>query len=119
MQKPHLIWRILLILALIGFASIEKNPIVKFEAKFGFSPSPIERIFGIKSLFSGMTEGVHQFVRMNIIASLEANVFAPFVIPLALYYCLTWNIPKIDNKKKEVIFFSGFIVLSIIVNIVN
>jgi hypothetical protein len=118
-QKPRLLWRFLLILMLAGFASMENNPVVKLEAMLGLSPSPIERLFGIKSLFSGMTEGVHQFVRMNLKLSIMSNLFAPFVMPIAIYCVLTWKIPKIDTRKKEYIFFAIFIGLSVVINIVN
>jgi hypothetical protein len=118
-QKPHFLWRLLFIIAIVGFASIKNNPVVRLEAILGLSPPPIERFFGVKSLFSGMTEGVHQFVRMNIEFSVKANVFAPLAIPIAIYSILTWTFPKVDSKQKEYVFFSIFIVLSTIVNIVN
>ena len=118
-NKPHVLVRFLPILSLIGFAFIENNPLVRLEAILGLSPSPIERFFKVKSLFSGMTEGVHQFVRLNIEASAKSNIFAPIVIPLLVFGISTWNIPKVDTKKKEYIFFLIFIGLSVIVNIVN
>ncbi len=118
-QKPHLMWRLLLVFGLVGFALIENNPIVKIEAFIGLSPSPIERILGVKSLFSGMTAGVHHFVKLNLISSVKANVFAPLVIPIVIYYLLSWNVPKIDSREKEIIFFSVFVGLSVIVNIAN
>jgi len=118
-KKPSFLWRFFLIIAIAGFTSIDNNPLVKLEAELGLSPSPIERILGVKSLFSGMTEGVYQFIHMNIKASIQANIFAPLVIPLVFYGILTWNIPKVDTKKKEYAFFSVFILLSIIVNVVN
>jgi hypothetical protein len=118
-KKPPFIWRLFLIVAIAGFASIDNNPLVKLEAELGLSPSPIERIFSVKSLFSGMTEGVFQFIHMNIGASIQANIFAPLVIPLVSYSILAWRIPKVDTKKKEYVFFSGFVFLSMIVNIVN
>ncbi len=118
-QKPHLLLRFLLLLILASFASMENNPVVKLEAILGFCPSPIERLFGIKSLFSGMTEGVHQFVRMDIKSSIRSNVFAPFVMPIVIYGVLTWKIPKIDTRNKEYIFFTIFIGLSVVINIVN
>ncbi|KAF3984374.1 MAG: DUF2752 domain-containing protein [Methylococcales symbiont of Hymedesmia sp. n. MRB-2018] len=119
LKKPNLIWRVLLIFLLVAFALIENNPIVKLEAKLGLSPSLIERTIGVKSFFSGMTEGVHQFAHLNIQSSFKANVFAPFIIPLIIFYILTWNFPKIDSRKKEYVFFTVFICLSVVVNIVN
>lgn len=118
-RKPHLIIRAFIVLGFGLLASIDHNPIVRFEAIIGLSPPPIERFFGLKSFFSGMTEGVHQFVRLDFINSLKANIFAPSVIPILTYCILTWNFPKIDTRRKEIIFFFGFVVLSIIVNLVN
>ena len=118
-KKPSYIWRFLLLVVITMFAAIDNNPLVRLEAQLGLSPSPIERIFGVKSLFSGMTEGLFQFVNMNMGSSIQANIFAPLVIPLVAYSILTWKFPKVDTRKKEHIFFSVFIMLSIIVNIVN
>lgn len=118
-KKPSLIRRLFLIVAIAGFTSIDNNPLVRLEAGLGLSPSPIERIFGVKSLFSGMTEGVFQFIHMNIECSTQANIFAPLVIPFLTYGILAWKIPKVDTKKKEYAFFSIFIFLSIIVNVIN
>lgn len=118
-KKPHFIVRLLALAVVCGFAFIDHNPIVRLEAIIGLSPSPIERFFGVKSLFSGITEGVYQFVRMNFIESLKANVFAPLVIPIIAYYSLTWRFPKINTKNKEIIFFLGFVSLSLIVNLLN
>jgi len=118
-RKPHLIIRAVVVLFIWSFAFIDHNPMIRFEAIIGLSPSPVERFFGFKSLFSGMTEGVHQFVRLNFIDSLKANVFAPLVIPIIAYFTLTWTFPKIDTKTKEIIFFLSFVLISIIVNILN
>ncbi|MEK8019834.1 MAG: hypothetical protein VSS75_023415 [Candidatus Parabeggiatoa sp.] len=108
-----------MLVLLCGLAYIEHNPLVRLEAILGLSPSPIERFFGLKSVLSGMTEGVHQFVKFDIMASIKANVFAPLVMPIVTYYCLTWEVPKIDTKQKERLFFLGFIIFSVIVNILN
>ena len=118
-QKPKFLYRLLLLIILVYFFSIENNPLVKFEAVFGLSPSPIERFFGLKSLFSGMTEGVYQFVRFNYDLSIKANIFSPLVLPIIIYILLSWKFPKINSRKKEIMFFSTFIFLSIIVNLIN
>ncbi|MCK5717750.1 MAG: DUF2752 domain-containing protein [Thiomargarita sp.] len=94
----------MLLIILIGFASIRNNPLVRLEALLGLSPSPIERFFGVKSLFSGMTEGIHQFVHLNIVSSIKANIFAPLFIIIIVYSILSWNIPKMDTRKKEYFF---------------
>jgi hypothetical protein len=118
-MKPHLITRLFIFLFVCFLAFIKNNPIVLFQARLGLSPPPIERFFGFKSLFSGMTEGVHQFIRLNVKESIQANVFSPIVFPVVGYFILMWKTPKIDTKFKEVLFFSVFVLLSIIVNIVN
>ena len=118
-RQPKLYLRIMLLLSLLGFAVIERNPIVALEAKLGLSPSPIERIFGVKSLFSGMTEGVHQFALLNLSQSIKANIFAPIVIPATVVMILAWKIPTLDSKAKESSFFIVFMFMSAFVNIFN
>ena len=65
-----------------------------------------------------MTEGLYQFLNFNFQASLEANIFAPFIVPLLLFYVVR-GLPKIDTQYKERAFFGVFILLSIVVNILN
>lgn len=118
-NKPSFAWRLVLIIIVAVFAAIDNNPVVKLEAVLGLSPSPIERLFGVKSLFSGMTEGVHQFVRMDFESSIKANIFSPLVIPLISYVILAWRFPKLKTRRQEYMFFGVFIMLSFVVNIVN
>lgn len=103
----------------MAFAYIENNPIVRLEAVLGLSPAPLERFFGIKSLFSGMTESVHQFVRLNFVSSFRSNPFGPLVIPVFVVCCLFWWVPTLDTKKKEIIFFLLFITASAVVNLLS
>lgn len=116
-KKPRLWVRVFIIVLLFAFAFIENNPIVRLEALLGLSPSPVERLFGVKSLFSGMTEGVHRLARWELILAFRANPFAILVPPIIVYCCLLWRFPVIDTKKKEKIFFSVFIFLSLLVNL--
>lgn len=118
-NKPNKILRLLLLLFIVGFASIDKNPIIRLESIIGLSPSPIERMFGVKSLFSGMSEGVFQLLNFNLIAAINANILSPFVFFLFGYIVLTWNFPKVDTQKKEITFFCVVVGLSLLVNIVN
>ena len=111
--------RLLLFLLLLLFISIENNPLVRLEAIIGLSPSPIEKIFGVKSLLSGMTEGVHQMAFLNVQDALNANIFSPLVMPLLLLLFIRGKIPKIKTRKHELVFFSSFIFLSILVNVFN
>jgi hypothetical protein len=118
-RKPPFVVRLLLILSLLLFASIEANPLVRIEAVLGLSPAPLERFFGTKSLFSGMTEGVHQLVRLDIVRSIQANIFSPLVPVLVVLSIATWTFPKIDSSVKECTFFAIFVVLSVVVNLVH
>lgn len=114
--KPSLWLRLSIVVLVVLFVRIENNPIVRLQAQLGLSPSLVERIFGVKSLFSGMTEGVHQFAKLNVPASVHANPLAPMVLPLFAYWCFVWRFPVIDGKCKEIVFFVSVILLSIAVN---
>ena len=111
--------KLLIFVFFFWFMSIDDNPIVKLEAKLGLSPAPIERFFKIKSLFSGMTEGTYQLLNRNIRGALEANVFTPLVLAYLICLLFFYRSMKINTKKKEIIFFLVFIILSILVNIFN
>ncbi len=81
-SKPAKLFIRVPLAVLIGvFASLQRNPLVRFEAILGLSPSPLERIFGIKGAFSGMTEGVFQLSRGHVVQAFQANVFS-FAFPL-------------------------------------
>tara|TARA_X000000368_G_scaffold185979_1_gene146836 strand:+ start:46 stop:438 length:393 start_codon:yes stop_codon:yes gene_type:complete len=111
--------RVFILGIILLFASIDNNPLVKLQAILGLSPSPIEKLFEIKSLFSGMTEGVHQLLNFDISKAINANIFSPFVVPIMFFFTIRGKVPKIDSKAKELIFFSCFIFLSLLVNIFN
>lgn len=117
-ERPAIILRVSLLLAIAMFAHIDNNPIVRLEAWLGLSPPPIERFFGVKSLFSGMTEGVNQFAKLNLAASFKANPFAPLVLPFVSFCCLSWRFPVIDSRRKEITFFALFVLFSLVVNLV-
>ena len=89
------------------------------QARLGLSPAPLERLLGIKSLFSGMTEAVHQLMHFNFRAAIEANVFAPAIPILIVVSTLLWRVPKLDSKRKEWSFFFLFACASVVVNIFN
>jgi len=108
-----------LLVAFLLFASLDNNPVVRLLAISGLSPSPIEKIFGVKSLFSGMTEGLYQVLHLNLNQALKANIFSPFVIPCLLLLVFKRDLFKIKNTNTEFLFFIGFISLSILVNVYN
>ena len=118
-EVQRLFLRLFLFFLLLLFFSLENNPLVRLEAIIGLSPSPIEKIFGVKSFFSGMTEGVHQMAILNLEGALNANIFSPLVLPLLLLLFIRGKIPKIKTRKHELVFFSSFIFLSILVNVFN
>ena len=118
-EMQSLFLRLFLFFLLLLFFSLENNPLVRLEAIIGLSPSPIEKIFGVKSLLSGMTEGVHQMAFLNVQDALNANIFSPIVIPLLLLLFIRGKIPKIKTRIHELVFFSSFIFLSILVNVFN
>ena len=118
-EMQSLFLRLFLFFLLLLFFSLENNPLVRLEAIIGLSPSPIEKIFGVKSLLSGMTEGVHQMAFLNVQDALNANIFSPIVIPLLLLLFIRGKIPKIKTRKHELVFFSSFIFLSVLVNVFN
>ena len=118
-EMQRLFLRLFLFFLLLLFFSLENNPLVRLEAIIGLSPSPIEKIFGVKSLLSGMTEGVHQMAFLNVQDALNANIFSPLVLPLLLLLFIRGKIPKIKTRKHELVFFSSFIFLSILVNVFN
>jgi hypothetical protein len=118
-KKPHILFRFLLIGLLYLFASLEHNPIIRLEAILGLSPSNIEKIFDVKSIFSGMSEGVYQLGQLDLQKAMEANFLTPFVLIFILYSILSWRFPKLDSRKKEITFFGVIVVCSVLVNIVN
>ena len=111
--------RLLVAGLLIGFIALTNNPLVVLQARLGLSPAPLERYLGVKNIFSGMTEGVHQFVHFNFSLAVEANIFSPIVVLFGMASILTWRFPKIDTKVKEAWFFVSFILGSIMVNLFN
>jgi hypothetical protein len=65
----------LMVLATLGwFISLDRNPLVRLEAVLGLSPSPLEKLFGVKGLFSGITEGMHRLVYGDVTGALAANI---------------------------------------------
>jgi hypothetical protein len=91
---------------LAAFASLDRNPVVRLEAKLGLSPSPLERLFGIRGLFSGMTEATYQLVRLNFGRSLESNILVVPVLGAITLCILLWTRPKLDTRRREIAFFT-------------
>ena len=114
-----LILRTTAFLAVVYFASLDNNPLVKFQARLGLSPSPLEKLFHLKGMFSGMTEGMHRLALGDIIGAMSANVLTPlFAIVFSLCFLGGYR-PRIKTKRQENLFFFLVIVLSVVVNLVN
>lgn len=119
LRKPGLIPRASILLGGWLFAWIEHNPLVWLVAKLGLSPSPLERLFGIRGLFSGMTEASHQLARFELGASLRANILTIPVLMLAATVVLRWQAPKLVSRRREVAFFAVAILGTMINNIAS
>ena len=103
LAKPPIAFRLCLIALLAAFASLDHNPVVRLEAKLGLSPSVLER-FGIRGLFSGMTEATYQLVRLDLGKALAANILVVPVIGTIALCILLWSRPKLDTRRRELIF---------------
>lgn len=109
--------RFTLLLAAVCFAYIPNNPLVKAEALLGLSPAPLERYLGIKNLFSGMTEGMHQLAHGELARACEANVLTPFFASACVVWAITGG--RIQTRRDECLVGVLVIVLSAIVNVVH
>ncbi|WP_162888194.1 DUF2752 domain-containing protein [Sphingomonas mesophila] len=99
-------------------AHAEHNPIVQMEARLGLSPAPLERFFGIRGPFSGMTEAAYQLAHFNVGASLVANVLTiPFLLVIAIAVW-RWERPVLRSKGDELLFLGGTIAATVLNNVV-
>ncbi len=113
--KPPFAVRLALVLLLACFVAIEHNPLVRLQAQLGLSPSPLERWFGVRGIFSGMTEASHQLVQLNVAESLQANILAGPVLALISGSILLWSAPAMTTRGREWAFF-GLIAAGTLVN---
>ena len=118
LSEPSIGARLLLLGALAAFAAIDHNPLVRLEARLGLSPSPLERLFGIRGFFSGMTEATHRLTRLDLIGAGQANILVFPVLAAAAAAILLWRWPKLRTRKQELAFFAIAIVGTAINNIV-
>lgn len=108
-SKPPLSVRLVLLVLLGGVAAIDRNPIVTLEAWLGLSPSPLERFFGVRGYFSGMTEAAHRLAHFDLLGAAKANLL---VFPtLFAFACviLFWTAPKLRTRSQEIAFFAFII----------
>ena len=94
--------RLVLLGALAAFAALDNNPLVRLEAELGLSPSPLERLFGIRGFFSGMTEATHRLTRLDVIGAGQANILVFPVLALATAAILLWWRPRIRTRRQEI-----------------
>lgn len=107
------------ILVLTWIVAIKRNPLVRLEAVLGLSPSPLEKLFGVKGLFSGMTEGMFRLSHGDLLGSMQSNVLTPFVA-LAVVIGIAFGVrPRIRDRRDELLFFACIVFLSVVVNIAN
>ncbi|MEA3040768.1 MAG: hypothetical protein QOC65_257 [Sphingomonadales bacterium] len=90
---------------LAWFATIDYNPVVVLQARLGLSPSPLERLVGIRGMFSGMTEATHRLVHLEVLAAIRSNILVVPTLAAIVLCIVTWNAPKIDTRLREVCFF--------------
>ena len=110
--------RLLLLGALAGFAALDHNPLVRLEAILGLSPSPLERLFGIRGFFSGMTEATYRLTRLDVIGAGQANILVFPVLAAAVTAILLWRWPKIRTRGQEFAVFAAAVAGTAINNIV-
>jgi len=109
--------RLVLLGALAAFAALDNNPLVRLEAELGLSPSPLERLFGIRGFFSGMTEATHRLTRLDVIGAGQANILVFPVLALATAAILLWWRPRIRTRRQEIAVLALAIVGTVINNV--
>ncbi len=109
--------RVGLLFATAALAYLPANPLVRLEAVLGLSPGPLERYLGVKNLFSGMTEGMHQLANGELGRALEANILTPLVACAFVAWVITGA--RIRTRRHEYAAAILVVGLSAIVNIVH
>lgn len=100
-RRPPFALRLLLLAALIGFARLDHNPLVRLEARLGLSPSPLERFFGLRGPFSGMTEATYRLVHLDLAGSLRANILTVPLLAFVVWCLLRWTAPRLRMHRQE------------------
>ena len=98
-----------------GIAALDRNPLVVLEARLGLSPSPLERLFGIRGFFSGMTEAAHRLTHVDFVGAAQANVLVYPTLAAFAVTLLSWRAPKLRTRRQEVGFL-GAIIAGVVVN---
>ncbi|HIA48613.1 MAG TPA: DUF2752 domain-containing protein [Candidatus Hydrogenedentes bacterium] len=116
--KSYFLARITVLLMGIWCVSLDRNPIVVFVAKIGLSPSPLERLFGVKGMFSGMTEGTFRLVHGDIAGAAASNVLTPVFATVVALCILCGYRPRIRTRQQEFAILLSVVFLSVFVNLV-
>lgn len=109
--------RVGIFLATATLAYIPTNPLVRLEARLGLSPGPLERYLGVKNLFSGMTEGMHQLANGELVRALDANILTPLVACAFVAWVVTGA--RVRTRCHEYAAAVLIVGLSAVVNIVH
>ncbi len=106
-----------MLVALVFVARLDRNPLVRLEARLGLSPSPIERLFGVKGMFSGMTEAAYRLSHGDVTGATASNVlFVPFAVVVIGAIAAGWR-PRIRHRQDEVVALMSVLVLTLLVNL--
>jgi hypothetical protein len=116
--EPPIGVRLLLLGALAAFAALDHNPLVRLEARLGLSPSPLERLFGIRGFFSGMTEATYRLTRLDLTGAGQANILVFPVLAAAAASILLWRWPTLRTRRQELAFFAVAVIGTAINNLV-
>ena len=117
-SDPPIGARLLLLGALAAFAAVDHNPLVRLEARLGLSPSPLERLFGLRGFFSGMTEATHRLTRFDLVGAGQANILVFPFLGAVVAAILLWRWPKLRTRKQEFAVFAIAIAGTAINNVV-
>lgn len=117
-HKPPLFLRLIALAALIAFARLDRNPLVRLEAWLGLSPAPLERYFGIRGPFSGMTEATYRLVHLDPAGSLRANVLTVPLLAVGCWCLLRWTAPRLRTRGQEYAFLALTLAAVLVNNVV-
>ena len=117
MRRPPVVVRLAILTGLAALAWVPRNPIVRLEAWLGLSPSKIETIFHVRSLFSGMTTAANRYAHGDIFGALRANPVSPIILGAIVAAVMLWRIPPMRTRMHEAMWFAAFILLSVANNL--
>jgi Protein of unknown function (DUF2752) len=114
---PPVAVRLAILGGLAALAWVPRNPLVRLEAALGLSPSRLETIFHVRSLFSGMTEAAHRAAHFDLWGALRANPVSPIILGAIAAAVLLWRVPPMRTKRHEALWLGSFVLLSVANNL--